>query len=209
MVLVVALVLVAAASGATAATLITGKQIKDNTVASVDIRDNTVTSADIKNGTVTGNDVANGTIDKVDLAAGATRSDLTFDGHVLVPTIPDTSLIETAASCVGYDARNTSVFGSLALPVGAQITGFDAAWIDQSDTADVQVRLWRRLGLSFEVVPGGQAISSDSPGFGTSASGDMSETVDPGEQFMVEFIFSASVEPVVEGGFCGIEVHLS
>ena len=146
---VVTLVLASAASGATAATLITGKQIKDNTVASVDIRDNALTSVDIKKGSVTGNDIENGSIGKADLAANATWNDLSVDGHILAPTIPGTSLISTSAECVGYDSRNTSIFGSLTLPVGSTITGFDATWVDESATGDVQIELWKRVGSSF------------------------------------------------------------
>jgi hypothetical protein len=206
----VILILVGAASGATAATMITGKQIKDNTVASVDIRDNALTSVDIKNGSVTGTDIQNGTIGRTDLAADATWTDVTFDGHLLAPTIPDTNLISTGAECVGYSALNTSVFGSLALPVGATITGLDAAWVDDSATADVQIKLWKRFGGgSFEGVPGASVASSGSPGFGTTTSGTLSETVDPGEQFLVEFIFPTASGSPDEGGFCGVELHLS
>lgn len=207
--LVVILILVSAASAATAATLITGKQIKDNTVASVDIRDNALTTADIKNGSVTGADIENGTIGRTDLAANAARTDLSFDGHLLVPTIPGTSLISTSEECVGYDAINTSIFGGLALPVGATITGYDATWVDDSATADVQIELWKRLGSSFQGVPGSLVFSSGSPGIGTTSSGTFSETVDPGEQFLVEFIFPSAGGSALEGGFCGIDLHLS
>jgi hypothetical protein len=207
--MVVILVLAGAASGATAATLITGKQIKDNTVASVDIRDNTVTSVDIKKNSIEGTDIENGTISRADLAANATWNDVSVDGHVLAPTIPGTSLISTSAGCVGYDSLNTSVFGSLALPVGATITGFDATWVDDSATGDVQIKLWRRLGNSFEGVSGGSVTSSGSSGVGTSASVTLSEKVDPGEQFLVEFIFPTAIGSPDEGGFCGMELHLS
>ena len=207
--MVVVLVLAGAASGATAATLITGKQIKDNTVASVDIRNNDVTSVDIKKGSVTGADIENGTIGKADLAANATRSDLSFDGHVLVPTISGTSLIGTSQECVGYDAINTSIFGSLTVPVGATITGFDATWVDESTIGDVQIELWRRAGNSWAGVPGGFVVSSGSSGVGATSSPTFSETVDPGEQFLVEFIFPVASGSPADGAFCGIELHLS
>jgi hypothetical protein len=207
--MVVILILVGAASAATAATLITGKQIKDNTVASADIRDNALTSVDIKNGSVTGTDIENGTIGSTDLAPDATWRDLSFDGHVLAPTVPGTSLVSTAGACVGYDALNTSVYGSLALPIGATITGLDATWVDDSATADVEIRLWKRLGSSLQGVAGSSVASSGSPGVGTTASGTFSETVDPGEQFMVEFIFPTASGSPEEGGLCGIELHLS
>ncbi|MFN8192732.1 MAG: hypothetical protein U0R80_00445 [Nocardioidaceae bacterium] len=203
----VVLVLAGAASGATAATLITGKQIKDNTVASVDIRDNSLASVDVRNGSVTGTDIENGTIGKADLAAGATWSDVVVDGHLLSPTIPGTSLIDVDGTCVGYDARNTSVFGSITLPVGATITGFDATWLDQSADDDVQIGLLKRVdGVTFPV---GTVQSGGSDGFGLSTSWTLNETVDADEQFFVTFIFPTAMGPVEEGGFCGMVVHLS
>lgn len=56
-----AVVAVASATGAVAATMITGKQIKNGTV----------TGADIKNGSLTGKDVRNGSITAADLAPSA------------------------------------------------------------------------------------------------------------------------------------------
>jgi hypothetical protein len=203
----VIVILVGAASAATAATLITGKQIKDNTVASVDVRDNSLASVDIKKSSITGQDIENGSIGKADLAANATWNDLSVDGHILTPTIPGTSLISTSAECVGYDSRNTSIFGGLTLPVGSTITGFDATWVDESATADVQIKLWKRAGSSSVGVA--WVASSGSSGVGTTTSAILSEPVDPGEQFFVEFIFPTASGPVVEGGFCGIEVHLA
>jgi hypothetical protein len=74
-------VLIVTAATATAAALITGADIKDNTVASADlknnnvasgdIKDETVSSADIKNGTITSGDIKDVTIALSDLNAGA------------------------------------------------------------------------------------------------------------------------------------------
>ncbi|MFB9766241.1 hypothetical protein ACFFOS_17785 [Nocardioides kongjuensis] len=68
------LVLTAGTSGAVAGAMITGKQIKNNTV----------TTKDIKNNNLTGADVADGSLDSADLSA-AVRSglgDLTISGSV-------------------------------------------------------------------------------------------------------------------------------
>lgn len=68
------LVLTAGTSGAVAGAMITGKQIKNNTV----------TTKDIKNNNLTGADVADGSLDTADLS-GAVRSglgDLTISGSV-------------------------------------------------------------------------------------------------------------------------------
>ena len=55
---------------ATAAGLITGAQIKDNTVGSPDLRNNAVASQDIKNNSVSSLDVQDGSLKSVDFAAG-------------------------------------------------------------------------------------------------------------------------------------------
>lgn len=74
------LVAIGAGTGAVAATLITGAQIKDNTVASVDVKDETLKSVDVKNGTLRKGDFAPGVLPRgytaydssyVDLPAGA------------------------------------------------------------------------------------------------------------------------------------------
>ena len=55
---------------ATAAGLITGAQIKDNTVGSPDLRNNAVATQDIKNNSVTSLAVQDGSLKSVDFAAG-------------------------------------------------------------------------------------------------------------------------------------------
>ena len=65
---------VAMAASATAATLITSAQIKDNTVASVDLRDGTVASVDLRNGGVAGIDVKDSSIGSVDIANGSVQA---------------------------------------------------------------------------------------------------------------------------------------
>ncbi|WP_193608893.1 hypothetical protein [Nocardioides lijunqiniae] len=102
--LLVAVVLVAAmAGGATAAKMITGKQIKNNTVTTKDIKNNNLTSKDVRNSTLTGGDVrdnslsgadvANGSVSAADLAADAKNEVRTVDvGDSNLPTCTDNGL---------------------------------------------------------------------------------------------------------------------
>jgi hypothetical protein len=55
---------------ATAAGLITGAQIKDNTVGSPDIRNNSIATQDVKNNSVTSLDVKDGSLKTSDFAPG-------------------------------------------------------------------------------------------------------------------------------------------
>ena len=138
--------------------------------------------------------------------------DLTVDGRVLTPTIAGTNLIDVAAApgCVGYSNTNTSVFGSLSLPVGATISGFTATWYDTA-TANVAVQLWKRsLSIGGGNLQGIVSVtSSGSAGLGNTASSAIDEVVDPGEQFLVSFIFPTVSEAANLGGLCGVELHLS
>ncbi|WP_193608895.1 hypothetical protein [Nocardioides lijunqiniae] len=95
--LVVAVVLlVAVAGGATAAKLITGKQIKNGTVTSADLKNNNVSGTDLKNGSVGSADLANGGVSLADLAPQA-RTSLKSDSHdgllIAVPTCNDNTLV--------------------------------------------------------------------------------------------------------------------
>jgi hypothetical protein len=62
--------LLAVTGTATAAGLITGAQIKDNTVGSPDLRNNGVATQDVRNNSLTSLDVADGSLKAVDFAAG-------------------------------------------------------------------------------------------------------------------------------------------
>lgn len=139
-------------------------------------------------------------------------TDLTVDGRVLTPTIAGTNLITVAAGsgCVGYGSTNTSVFGSLTMPVGATLTGFTATWYDAAN-ADVQVGLWKRsLAIGGGNLQGVAGVSSSgNGGLGSTTSPAIAEVVDSGEQFLVSFIFPTVTEAANLGGLCGVELHLS
>jgi hypothetical protein len=71
-------VVAAAAGTATAATLITGRDVRNNSLTGVDIRSGSLTGSDIRNSSLTGVDIRNGSIGSADLAA-ATKSSLKGD----------------------------------------------------------------------------------------------------------------------------------
>ena len=62
------LVLTAGTSGAVAGAMITGKQIKNNTVTTKDIKNNDLTGADVADGSLAGADVADGSLGSADLS---------------------------------------------------------------------------------------------------------------------------------------------
>jgi hypothetical protein len=57
-----AVVIALGGTSAYAATLITSKQIKNNTIKSIDVRDGALTGVDVANGSLTGADLAPGTV---------------------------------------------------------------------------------------------------------------------------------------------------
>lgn len=153
--------------------------------------------------------------DKGDPGEPGPISDLTFDGHVLSPAFPDSELIHvpeepvsaSSGLCVGYDRRNHSVFGSLTVPVGATLEGFTATWYDAAD-ADVQIAVWKRASGTFNLESVAVVSSSGNAGLGTTTSSTLNEVVDPGEHFLVSFIFPSAVEDLDLAGLCGVELHL-
>jgi hypothetical protein len=68
MVVAVGALAVSVGGNVTAAALITGAGIKDNTIRSVDVRDGTLKSIDVTNGTLKGVDVANNALTGADIA---------------------------------------------------------------------------------------------------------------------------------------------
>ena len=68
---VTGLVLTAGTSGAVAGAMITGKQIKNNTVTTKDIKNNTITGADVADGSVTGAEVTDASLGTADLGQPA------------------------------------------------------------------------------------------------------------------------------------------
>jgi hypothetical protein len=77
-------VLIVTAATATAAALITGADIKDNTVASADLKNNNVASADLKDGTVSSADLKNNNIASGDIKDGTVSSADIKNGTIAV-----------------------------------------------------------------------------------------------------------------------------
>src|SRR4029079_169124 len=109
---VVALV-VGVSSGAVAAKLITGKDIKDNTVTSADIKNGTLVTKDLKQnaingnrlkkGTVNGAKLQGGTVAGAKLKPGSVGNGKLADGAVTSNKIPD--------GTIGPNDRSTTSFG--------------------------------------------------------------------------------------------------
>lgn len=109
--------------GAMAGALITGKQIKDNSVASADITNNSLGTVDVKNESLTTTDVKNGTLRKVDFAAGQLPAGA--PGPAGEPGAPGTPGISGLQVVVTDSAKGSeSVRGVEAVcPPGKQIIG--------------------------------------------------------------------------------------
>ena len=99
----VVVALVSVAGSATAAKLITGKQVKNGSLTSVDVRNNNLTGADLKTGSIPGADLKDGTVSGADLADDSVgHDDLAVDAWVTaglagnpeidVPNCPDQTL---------------------------------------------------------------------------------------------------------------------
>lgn len=87
------LLIVGLAGGATAAKLITGKQIKDGTVTTADVKNGSLRGVDVRDGSLAGADVKAGSLG-ADRLAPAARNDVraqTGDSHDIV-TCSDTGL---------------------------------------------------------------------------------------------------------------------
>jgi hypothetical protein len=92
-----ALVLVSSAVGATAATMITGANVKDGSLTGADVKDSSLTGADLKSGAVAGIDVKDGGIGRADLApavrgallGGQIPSGTTITGYVYLDVAAD------------------------------------------------------------------------------------------------------------------------
>ncbi|MDR6174062.1 hypothetical protein QE364_000561 [Nocardioides zeae] len=76
-----AALVVAASSGAVAATMITGAQIADETVTTKDVKNGSLTGADVADATLSGVDVKNGSIYVSDLSASALKPLLRINGY--------------------------------------------------------------------------------------------------------------------------------
>lgn len=89
----VVLLVAGLAGGATAAKLITGKQIKNGTVTTADVKNESLRSADVRNGSLSGVDVKAGSLGADRLAPAARNLALEDDGNSQdLPSCDDTGL---------------------------------------------------------------------------------------------------------------------
>ena len=131
--LAVIVLIVAVAGTATAAKLITGKGIKNNTVTSQDIKDNSLKSRDVKNGSL-------GVADLSSLARTSLRYDFDDSVGINVPACTDTAL---------DDCSNLLVAG---IKPGSQLVTFSGA-IDNLNAVVPEIS--NRCGI----VQGGQVLN--------------------------------------------------
>ena len=102
-VLAVVALVVGVSSGAVAAKLITGKDIKDNTVTSADIKNGTLATKDLKQNGVNGNRLQKGTVNGAKLQPGSVGNGKIADGAVTSNKIAD--------GTIGPNDLSTTAFG--------------------------------------------------------------------------------------------------
>jgi hypothetical protein len=168
--------LIVTATTATAATLITGADIKDGTVASADLKDNNVKSVDIKDGTVSSADLKNGTIAIADLSNSLkTTVELGTFGPVHLVNRPDTGCatddpgqdpwamdtedrfftVEPAEDGTGYIVTRYDVNGTFTTVPGGQHPGCtDAGVFGATTESGTWNGVWtRKISGNFDYNP--------------------------------------------------------
>lgn len=111
-----AVALLSTAAGATAATLITGADVKNGSLTGADIKNSSLTGTDIKNSSLTGADIANNGIARADLAP-AVRGSL-LGGRIPSGTRVTGTYYFDVASTVGNDyAFTVQLPGKAGIPL--------------------------------------------------------------------------------------------
>jgi hypothetical protein len=122
--------------GAVAGALITGKQIKDNSVATADVTNNSLGSVDVKNESITTGDIKNGTLRTVDFASGqlpeGAPGPAGAPGAQGAPGISGLQIVEVSSASSSSSTRQIDV----SCPAGKQVIGGGAQlWNAGSDVA--------------------------------------------------------------------------
>ena len=123
-----ALVVAAATSGATAALVITGKDIKNGSITSKDIKNNNLTSKVIKNGTLKTDDLSSGAVSSLRGATGPA-------GAAGAPGVSGYQIV-TATASVPADS-GTSVTASC--PTGKRVLGAAAELVNSYDGTGIDI----------------------------------------------------------------------
>ncbi len=100
----VAVLLIGMSGGATAASLITGADVKDNSLTSADIKDGTLTTNDIKQGGVNGNRLKGESTSGNKLQKGTVPGDRLKDGAVTSAKIKDGTIEQKDLSAAAQDS---------------------------------------------------------------------------------------------------------
>jgi hypothetical protein len=131
---------IATTGGAVAGGLITSKQIKNNTIKSIDVRDGNLTGADLADGSVSGADVGDGSLGSADIADGSVgKADLAgaAQGYTNVVTkiVTAAGVANNATSTRNVDCGAGSVAiggGGYTEPSGLVLIGTAYGIVEQS-----------------------------------------------------------------------------
>lgn len=97
-------------TGAVAATVITGANIKDGTVAGIDIKNGSLTGADVYDGSISRNDIKDGTLTGADIYNGGLTGADVADGSITGADLSGITASDFAAGGVsGADLLNGTV----------------------------------------------------------------------------------------------------
>ncbi|RNM14257.1 hypothetical protein [Nocardioides pocheonensis] len=100
---------VASTGGAVAGGLITSKQIKNNTIKSIDVRDGNLTGTDIADGSVKGADVGDGSLATADLADGAVTNGKLASSSVNAAKLANGAVTASKLGTVVTRTNSTSI----------------------------------------------------------------------------------------------------
>ncbi|WP_182378102.1 hypothetical protein [Nocardioides sp. WS12] len=118
--LLVVLLLLGSTGGAVAGALITGKQIKDGTVSTIDVTNESLTGTDVRNETLTGADVRNATVTGLDIRDGSVTAADLIDEARMWGAIEN----EPVGVATEEDGGSTLVSKTFTTPAGyLQLTG--------------------------------------------------------------------------------------
>ncbi len=130
LVLSVAVIGSASAGSAVAAKMITGKDIKNGSVASVDVKNGSLGSVDVKNGALTGTDVKNGAIAEGKLA-GAVKQKLNAPAVRGYEVVTSTESVDAGSASTVFVACTGD---KVAVGGGGEFTSTDQALTVQGST---------------------------------------------------------------------------
>ena len=135
------------ATGATAAKLITGSQIKDGTITAADVANNSLRGTDIADSSLTGKDIYDGTVGLYDLNKATQnylRPQSGTKGVWAVRASGDDTIEHIGGS---INANNTDLNTKMTLPAGRWLVHVDGTFESATAAADPAVDVYPQLSL--------------------------------------------------------------